>query len=138
MRCFRSMLGVALLLAAIGCAITAGAEAAPSVLPLDIFLRHAQRQAETDDQRREVRKVLADLLLKAPVRLKRERYADYSGRSEAWTAPELLSHYFISDPPGVLDTHSFFRDVTRPRARQAVRQQLSSVEAALRRGGETD
>jgi hypothetical protein len=96
------------------------------------FLGHAERQSETDDQRREIQRALRDMLVKAPAELRRMRYADYSGQRNAWSITELMQHYFVPNPPVTLDDERFFKDVRAPSARAAIRRQLAEVDRALR------
>jgi len=95
------------------------------------FLKSAERQSETDDQRKEIQRALRDMLDKSAAELRRTRYADYAGQADAWSITQLLEHYFVPNPPAVLDDQRFFQDVRAPAARAAIQRQLDEVTRAL-------
>ena len=99
------------------------------------FLVGAERQAETDEQRQEIARALTDALRKPISELRQLRYADYAGKPETWSLPQLLQHYFVPRSPVTLDDERFFRDLTTADARAAVRKQLNAVSRALKRSG---
>jgi hypothetical protein len=92
------------------------------------FLKDADRQSETDEQRKEIRRALQDMLEKSPNELRRTRYSDYQGRPKKWSIVELLNHYFVPSPMVALDDRDFFRDFRSPAARAAI--QASSTRLA--------
>ncbi len=96
------------------------------------FLKNAERQAETDAQRKEIQRALNDMLVKPPAELKRRRYANYAGQPQAWSITQLLRHYFTPNPAVSLDDSRFFQDVRTPEARAAIQYQLDEVSRALR------
>jgi len=83
------------------------------------FLNHAERQAETDEQRREIQRALRDMLEKSPAELRRMRYADYTGEADKWSISQMLQHYFVPNPPAALDEQRLFQEVRAPAARAA-------------------
>jgi len=95
------------------------------------YLGNAERQSETDDQRREIQKALEDMLRMTPSELKAQRYADYEGKPGAWSVTELLKHYFVPDPMMALDDEQFYKDVGAAEARAAIQRQLDAVKQAL-------
>lgn len=99
---------------------------------IDTFLKNAERQSETDDQRREIQRALRDMLNKSPEELRQTRYADYTGTANAWSITELLQHYFVPNPPAALDEKRFFEDLSAPAARAAIQHQLDEVSRALK------
>jgi hypothetical protein len=112
-----------------GHAVSAPAVAASNSVAA--FFSHAERQAETDDQRREIQRALRDMLGKTPAELRQLRYADYEGKPQAWSVTELLQRYFVPRPPMKLSEERFYKDVTAPNARAAIRRQLDAVTRAL-------
>src|ERR1700685_3549626 len=52
------------------------------------YLGNAERQSETDDQRREIQKALENMLQMTPSQLKSQRYADYEGKQGSWSASQ--------------------------------------------------
>jgi hypothetical protein len=96
------------------------------------FLKNAERQAETDEQRKEIQRALRDMLEKSAVELRQMRYRDYDGEPNRLSITQLLQHYFVPNPPAALDEEHFFRDVRAPAARAAVQHQLDEVSRALR------
>jgi hypothetical protein len=95
------------------------------------FLKDAERQSETDDQRKEIQRALRDMLDKSPEELRRMRYADYTGKANSWSITQLLEHYFVPDPLATLDDQRFFLDVRAPAARAAIQHQLDEVTRAI-------
>jgi len=95
------------------------------------FLKNAERQSETDDQRREIQRALRDMLDKSADELRQVRYADYGGTANAWSITELLRHYFVPNPPAALDEKRFYEDLGEPAARAAIQHQLDEVSRAL-------
>ena len=91
------------------------------------FLSGAERQTETDAQRRQVQLALQDMLNRSPRQLQKLRYADYSGTPNAWSLIELLQHYFVPKVATALADERFYKDVNAPAARVAIQQQLKRV-----------
>ncbi len=125
-----------LLLACVCCACKRESTPAPSSgqaseNTVTAFLKNAERQSETDDQRREIQRALRDMLDKPEPELRQARYADYAGKANAWSITQVLQHYFAPNPPVMLDEHRFFQDVRAPAARAAVQHQLDEVNRAL-------
>jgi hypothetical protein len=126
----------ALLLACLLCACTRRNSSPAAAEPTNensvaAFLKNADRQAETDEQRKEIQRALHDMLDQSPAQLRQMRYADYSGQANAWTVTELLRHYFVPNPPEALDDAHFFQDVRAAEARAAIQHQLDEVTRAL-------
>jgi hypothetical protein len=94
-------------------------------------LSDAERQTETDEQRREIQRALQDMLEKSPSELRQIRYPDYTGRENKWSVIQLLQHYFVPNPPSTLDEAHFFEQVGTPLARAAIQRQLDAVNRAL-------
>ncbi len=95
------------------------------------FLTNAERQAETDEQRVQIRQALSDLLDRSPKDLQEIRYPDYSGQANQWDIMQLLQHYFVPNPPAALNQSRFFKEVRAPEARIAIQHQLDDVNRAL-------
>ena len=110
----------------------------PALVPLSSenlvvsLLKSAERQAETDEQRREIQRGLRNMLDQSPSELQKMRYADYAGQANVWSITQLLQHYFVSNSRVALDDARFFRDVRAPEARAAIQHQLDEVSRALR------
>jgi hypothetical protein len=93
------------------------------------YLNHADRQYETSEQRTEIIRALEDMLGKTPEALRTQRYADYQGNKNAWPITTLLERYFVPvRPPKRWSVDAFYRDVPKPEARQAIRQQLAAIK----------
>jgi len=105
----------------------AGCSTTPETNSLVVFFDGAERQSETDDQRREIERALRDTLEMPAEELKRQRYADYQMNRDTWTVVELLSHYFVPNVPAILDPTTFYRDIASSDARSAVQEQLRAL-----------
>lgn len=127
--------GLLLLLACAPCACTHGSVPTSTTSNTEnsiaSFLKNAERQTETDEQRREVQRALHDMLEKSPGELRAIRYADYAGQANKWSVIQLLQHYFVPNPPSTLDEARFFEEVGSPQAREAIQRQLEAVNHAL-------
>lgn len=97
------------------------------------FLDGADRQAENDDQQREIQRALQDMLSKTPEELRQQRYADYQGHKNSWDVITLLHKYFVANKLKTLDPDRFYEDVSKPEAKSAVRRQLDSLRQDLQR-----
>jgi hypothetical protein len=94
------------------------------------FLKNAERQSETDEQRKEIQQGLRDMLDKPLDELRHTRYSDYEGVPKKWSITQLLSHFFVPNPPAALDEERFYQDVRAPAAREAIQRQLDAVSRA--------
>jgi hypothetical protein len=111
-----------------GSRVPAPAEKANSVA---VFLNNAERQAETDEQRRDIQRALRDMLDKPPAELRQLRYPDYAGKANTWSITQFLQRYFVPSPPAVLDEEGFYKDIHTETARAAIQRQLDAVTRAL-------
>lgn len=105
---------------------TCGREAAPNAVAA--YLEGAERQSETDDQRREIRRALQDMLDLDAKALAARRYADYQLRPGRWTAIQVLERYFVPRTRTALDPATFYEDVKKAAAMEAVRKQLAALD----------
>jgi hypothetical protein len=87
----------------------------------------AERQAETDEQRREILRALEDLRTMSPAALSQRRYADYEDKPEQWTLVQLLQKYFVPRELCSIDEETLHRDAQTPRAREVVEQQIRAL-----------
>jgi hypothetical protein len=72
------------------------------------------------------------MLTEKPEALGVRRYADYQGNENLWPLTTLLRRYFVPiqrTPPWSED--AFYRDVSKSKARQAIRQQLSALKREI-------
>ena len=91
------------------------------------YFTGAEIQAETDEQRAEVRKALADMLALNVDELKAKRYADFAGTANRRTVIELIANHVVPSVPHMLDASVFFADVKSPQAQIAVRAKLDEL-----------
>lgn len=91
------------------------------------YFSGAEIQAETDEQRAEVRKALADMLALNADELKAKRYADFAGTANRRTVVELIANHVVPSAPHMLDASVFFADVKSPQAQIAVRAKLDEL-----------
>ena len=129
-----SRAALVLLLPCFYCGCKPEAPASPAPLKdntVAAYLKNAERQSETDEQRKDIQRALRDMLDKSPAELRQMRYPDYAGHANAWSITQLLQHYFVPNPPAALDEQRFFEDVRAPEARAAIQHQLDEVGRAL-------
>ena len=92
------------------------------------YLKGAERQNETDDQRREIRHALEDLATLPPAELRKKRYADYSMKPGQWSLATLLHKYFVPPEPHTIDEARLYEDAQRPEARASVKAQIAAID----------
>ena len=105
------------------------------------FLDGADRQSETDEQRREILKTLHDLLSLCPKELLARRYANYAAEPDKWTAVELLHSYFVPVNPCMEDgiqtfyilkhTEELYQNSSNPDARKIIKQHIKMIKKAI-------
>ena len=136
---------IARLLCALVALVAVGCERQPAVVPAQptqpaplpaavatsnavaTYFTGAEIQAETDEQRAEVRKALADMLALNADELKAKRYADFAGTANQRTVIELIANHVVPSAPHMLDASVFFADVKSPQAQIAVRAKLDEL-----------
>jgi hypothetical protein len=93
------------------------------------FFSHADRQYETAGQQAEIIRALRDMLNKSAQELRSQRYADYQGVHDAWSLTELTRSYFVPSQPFPDWTEdTFYREVSKPEAQDAIRRQLAGIQ----------
>ena len=107
-------------------AVPASAAAAEAPGVIARFLDGAEIQAETDAQRRELRRALADLLVRPAAELRGARYA---GGERSLV--ELLNAHLLPATPQRLEPESFFADLAHAPAQAAVRAKLAEIDKGL-------
>ena len=90
------------------------------------YLDGAERQAETDEQRRELLRALEDLRTLDPATLKQRHYADYEDKPGQWTLVQVLQKYFVPRKPCAID-EGLYWDAQSKRAREVVEQQARAL-----------
>ena len=124
-------------LMSVSCAPIVGAQV-KSKHPLNsvaTYLEHAEIQAETDEQRQEIRRALSDMLKEPTAELRTRRYADYQGTPNMWSITRLLTAYFVPQTPQSLEPKRFYEDVGKPEAKSAIQRQLDEISRALNTSG---
>lgn len=92
------------------------------------YLKGAERQAETDDQRREIRRALEDLATLPAPELRKKRYADASMKPGQWSLATLLRKYFVPAELHTIDEERLYEDAQRPEARAVVKGQITAID----------
>jgi len=92
-----------------------------------LYLEGAERQAETEEQQRELLRALEDLRTLSAATLKGKRYADYQNVPGKWTLAELLQKYFVPRQLHRIHEESLYRDAQSPGAREVIDQQIRAL-----------
>ena len=92
-----------------------------------LYLEGAERQAETEEQQRELLRALEDLQTLDAATLKGRRYADYQNVPGKWTLAELLQKYFVPRQLHRVHEESLYRDAQSPGAREVINQQIRAL-----------
>jgi hypothetical protein len=92
------------------------------------YLRGAEIQAETDAQRRELQRALADLLAKPADELRAARYAGPQGEPGQRDLVQVLRAHLVPSKPAGLALDTWLAERTRPDAQAALRDKLAELE----------
>ena len=92
------------------------------------FLRFAELQIETQDQIKELKRALKDILELQPNQLQERRYSDYQMHKETWTLPQILSAYYVPQQPVSLNSDHFYLDVSADSARSLISNKLTELK----------
>ncbi len=111
------------------CQTKSAAPPTPASNAVADFFSHADRQYENADQQKEIIRALNDMLTKSPKELRGQRYSDYQGVKGVWSLTELINAYFVpSQPVASWTEDSFYGDVAKPEAQDAIHKQLSGIQ----------
>jgi hypothetical protein len=92
------------------------------------YFAGAEIQAETDEQRGELRRAFADMLALTPDELQARRYAGFDGTRDARSLTELLTAHVVPSKPQALAPRQFFVDVKAADAQAAIRTKLHELD----------
>jgi hypothetical protein len=92
-----------------------------------LYLRGAERQAESPTQEQEILKALEDLRTLPPEQLRARRYADYAALPGQWTLAQLLQKYFVPVPPRTIDEEALYRDAQAASARATIEEHIRAI-----------
>jgi hypothetical protein len=92
-----------------------------------LYLGGAERQAENDQQEREILRALEDLQTLDPPTLKTKRYANYQSVPDQWTLATLLHKHFVPREPHHIDEEALYRDAQSPEGRQVIQRQIRAI-----------
>jgi hypothetical protein len=92
------------------------------------YLRGAEIQAETDAQRRELQRALADLLAKPADELRAARYAGPQGEPGQRDLAQVLRAHLVPSRPSSVVLDTWLAERTRPDAQAALRDKLAELE----------
>lgn len=95
------------------------------------YFKDAEIQAETDEQRAEIKLVLSDLLSLPGDELKLKKYPDYQNKADQWDVIKFLNSYFVAASPKVLSPDTFFEDLGKPEAHATIQKQINRIAGYL-------
>jgi hypothetical protein len=97
--------------------------------PVANYLRGAELQCETDEQRANIVTALNDALTLPGDSLAARRYKNYQGQEGQWDLPTLIYRHFVPDHLwATLGTTHFYRDVKSREAQEVIRQILQRIQ----------
>jgi hypothetical protein len=96
--------------------------------PVANYLRGAELQCETDEQRANIVTALNDALTLPRESLAARRYKNYQGQEGQWDLPTLISRHFVPDHAGAILGDHFYRDVKAKEAHEVIRQILLRIQ----------
>ena len=96
--------------------------------PVANYLRGAELQCETDEQRANIVTALNDALTLPRESLAARRYKNYQGQEGQWDLPTLISRHFVPDHAGAILGDHFYRDVKAREAQAVIRQILQRIQ----------
>ncbi len=92
------------------------------------YFKDAEVQAETDEQRKQIKLVLSDLLNLKVDELKVKKYPNYQNNTDQWDVIKFLNSYFVPSSPQVLTADSFFEDLGKPEAKAAIQERINKID----------
>lgn len=95
------------------------------------YLRGAEVQAENDQQRSELRRVLSDLVEKPASVLLVSRYAGPGGEPGQSDLAQVLRRHLVPASPQSLDVNSLIAEKDTPEVSAELREKLNQVERSL-------
>jgi len=98
---------------------------------LATWLRGAEVQAETDAQRRELRRALADLATKPVGELRALRYAGPGGEPGQRDLVQVLRAHLLPGAGVPLDAERLLSDAAQPDARAALHDKMAEIDRGL-------
>ena len=96
--------------------------------PVANYLRGAELQCETDEQRANIVTALNDALTLPGDSLAARRYKDYQGQEGQWDMPTLIYRHFVPDHLGAMLGKHFYRDVKAREAQEIIRQIVQRIQ----------
>ena len=96
--------------------------------PVANYLRGAELQCETDEQRANIVTALNDALTLPGDSLAARRYKDYQGQEGQWDMPTLIYRHFVPDHLGAMLGKHFYRDVKAKETQEIIRQILQRIQ----------
>ena len=96
--------------------------------PIANYLRGAELQCETDEQRANIVTALNDALTLPGDTLAVRRYKNYQGQEGQWDLPTLIYRHFVPDHAGAILGDHFYRDVKAREAQEVIRQILQRIQ----------
>jgi hypothetical protein len=96
--------------------------------PVANYLRGAELQCETDEQRANIVTALNDALTLPGKSLAARRYKNYQGQEGQWDLPTLIYRHFVPDHAGAILGDHFYRDVKAREAQEVIRQILQRIQ----------
>jgi len=96
--------------------------------PVANYLRGAELQCETDEQRANIATALNDALTLPGDTLAARRYKNYQGQEGQWDLPTLIYRHFVPDHAGAVLGDHFYRDVKAKEAQEVIRQILQRIQ----------
>jgi hypothetical protein len=91
------------------------------------YFKDAELQAETDDQRQQIKLVLSDIISLNADELRVKRYPDYQNAPGQWDVIRFLKAYFVPATPMELTPAAFFDDFKKPEAVTVIQEQLNKM-----------
>jgi len=104
------------------------AEGKPRRNPVANYLRGAELQCETDEQKANIATALNDALTLPGDTLAVRRYKNYQGQEGQWDLPTLIYRHFVPDHQGAMLGKHFYRDVKAKEAQEVIRQILERIK----------
>ncbi len=96
--------------------------------PVANYLRGAELQCETDEQRANIATALNDALTLPGDTLAARRYKNYQGQEGQWDLPTLIHRHFVPDHAGAILGDHFYRDVKAREAQEIIRRILERIK----------
>jgi len=92
------------------------------------YLDNVEIQYETEEQKKNIKKALNDILTLNTEELKKQRYDDYRGNKNQWDIITLIMRYFVPDEKNKTLGNNFYKEIKKNNVKAKIKKILRSLK----------